>query len=154
MKAIKLQRGNKFHHHWLSQHIKAIVLHQREFEFEFWPIRKFHFIQPGPVPSAILNYCPIRWLLFHSPSWILVQLQVAILNYCPIRRLLSIHHLAFLTNQRWAAPPPAPPSWHRTLTFTLLTSEYRGCYCHMNAFNHIYVLMFLQWLLCNRSRSK
>ena len=75
MKAIKLQSGNKLHHYWLSQYIKAIVLHQREFEFEFWPIRKFHFIQPGPVPSTILNYCPIRWLLFHSPSWILVQSQ-------------------------------------------------------------------------------
>ena len=55
-------------HYWLSQYIKAIVLHQREFEFEFWPIRKFHFIQPGPVPSTILNYCPIRWLLFHPPD--------------------------------------------------------------------------------------
>ena len=60
MKAIKLQRGNKLHHYWLSQYIKAIVLHQREFEFEFWPIRNFHFIQPVPVPSTILNYCPIR----------------------------------------------------------------------------------------------
>ena len=63
------------HHYWLSQYIKAIVLHQRQFEFEFWPIRKFHFIQPGPVPSTILNYCPIRWLLFHLSSWILVQSQ-------------------------------------------------------------------------------
>ena len=101
MKAIKLQSGNKLHHYWLSQYIKAIVLHQREFEFEFWPIRKFHFIQPGPVPSTILNYCPIRWLLFHSPSWILVQSQAelpswiivqsedcfssAILHFWPIR---------------------------------------------------------------------
>ena len=101
MKAIKLQRGNKLHHYWLSQYIKAIVLHQREFEFEFWPIRKFHFIQLGPVPSTILNYCPIRWLLFHSPSWILVQSQAelpswiivqsegcfpsAILHFWPIR---------------------------------------------------------------------
>ena len=101
MKAIKLQSGNKLHHYWLSQYIKAIVLHQREFEFEYWPIRKFHFIQPGPVPSTILNYCPIRWLLFHLPSWILVQSQAelpswiivqsedcfpsAILHFWPIR---------------------------------------------------------------------
>ena len=110
MKAIKLQSGNKLHHYWLSQYIKAIVLHQREFEFEFWPIRKFHFIQPGPVPSTILNYCPIRWLLFHLPSWILVQSQAelpswiivqsedcfpsAILDFWPIRDKL---------------PPPTPP---------------------------------------------
>ena len=107
MKAIKLQRGYKLHHYWLSQYIKAIVLHQREFEFEFWPIRKFHFIQPGPVPSTILNYCPIRWLLFHSPSWILVQSQAelpswiivqsedcflsAILHFWPIRDELPPH---------------------------------------------------------------
>ena len=106
---VKLQRGNKLHHYWLSQYIKAIVLHQRKFEFEFWPIRKFHFIQPSPVPSTILNYCPIRWLLF--PFAILnscpITGWVAILNYCPIRRLLSICHLAFLSNQRRAAPPVA-----------------------------------------------
>ena len=110
------------HHYWLSQYIKAIVLHQREFEFEFWPIRKFHLIQPGPVPSTILNYCPIRWLLFHSPSWILVQSQAelpswiivqsedcfpsAILNFWPIRDELL--------------PPRTSPPWHRTLTSTLL----------------------------------
>ena len=60
-------------------------------------------------PSAILNSCPITG-------------QVAILYYCPIRRLLSICHLAFWTNQRWAAPP-TPPSWHRILTFTLLGNK-------------------------------
>ena len=128
MKAIKLLSGNKLHHYWLSQYIKAIVLHQREFEFEFWPIRKFHFIQPGPVPSTILNYCPIRWLLFHPPSWILVQSQAelpswiivqsedcfqsAILDFWPIRDEL---------------PPPQPPSWHRTLTLTLLTILCKSC---------------------------
>ena len=122
MKAIKLQSGNKLHHYWLSQYIKAIVLHQREFEFEFWPIRKFHFIQPGSVPSTILNYCPIRWLLFHLPSWILVDSQAefpswiivqsedsfptTILNFWPIRDKLP--------------PLPYSPSWHRILTFTLL----------------------------------
>ena len=111
MKAIKLQRGNKLHHYWLLQYIKAIVLHQREFEFEFWPIRKFHFIQPGPVPSTILNYCPIRWLLFTFAilNSCPITGRVAILNYCPIRRLLSICHLAFLTNQRQATPPPKHP---------------------------------------------
>ena len=125
MKAIKLQRSNKLHHYWLSQYIKAIVLHQREFEFEFWPIRKFHFIQPGPVPSTILNYCPIRWLLFHLASWILFQSRAelpswiivqsedcfpsAILNFWPIRDALP--------------PPNPPPLWHRTLTFTLLASK-------------------------------
>ena len=126
MKAIKLQRGNKLHHYWLSQYIKAIVLHQRKFEFEFCPIRKFYFIQPSPVPSAILNYCPIRWLLFHSQSQILVPItgQVAILNYCPIRRLLSICHLAFSSNQRQAHP--LTPSLHRTLPFytTIIISSY------------------------------
>ena len=91
---MKLQSGNKLHHYWLSQYIKGIVLHQRKFAFEFWPIRKFHFIQPSPVPSAILNYCPIRWLL-------------------------SICHLEFLSNQRWFAP--CPPLWHRALTSPLLT---------------------------------
>ena len=122
MKAIKLQRGNKFHQYWLSQYIKSnCPTIQRKFEFEFWPIRKFHFIQPGPVPSAILNYCPIRWLLFHLPSWILVQSQVelpswiivqsdgcflsTILHFCPIRDDLS-----------------SPSLGHRTLSSTLLAS--------------------------------
>ena len=108
MKAIKLQRSTKLHHYWLSQYIKAIVLHQREFEFEFWPIRKFHFIQPGPVPSTILNFCPIRWLLFHLPSWILVQSEdcfpSTILNFWPIRDML---------------PPPYTPSL-RGIELTLL----------------------------------
>ena len=106
MKAIKLQSGNKLHHYWFNQ-----------------LIRTFHFIQPGPVLSTILNYCPIRWLLFHSPSWILVQSQAelpswiivqsedcfpsAILNFWPIRDEL---------------PPRTPPPWHRTLTSTLLIS--------------------------------
>ena len=131
MKAIKLQRGNKLHYYWLSQYIKAIVLHQRKFEFEFWPIRKFHFIQPGPVSSAILNYCPIRWLLFHLPSWILVQSQAelpswiivqsegcfpsTILHFCPIRDKL----------------PPHPPSLHRTLTSTLLIGFQGISWCLM-----------------------
>ena len=44
---------------------------------------------------AILNSCSITG-------------RVAILNYCPIRRLLSIHHLAFLTNQRQLHLPPHP----------------------------------------------
>ena len=52
--------------------------------------------QMTAFPFAILNSYPIT-------GW------VAILNYFPIRRLLSICHLAFLTNQRWAAPPHPPP---------------------------------------------
>ena len=125
LKAIKLQSGNKLHHYWLSQYIKAIVLHQREFEFEFWPIRKFHFYsarscsihhlellsnQMTAFPFTILNSCPVT-------GW------VAILNYCPIRRLLSIRHLEFMTNQRQAAPPYPLPPWHRTLTSTLLSTS-------------------------------
>ena len=58
------------------------------------------------------NSCPIT-------GW------VAILNYCPIRRLLSIRHLAFLTNQRWRHPPSPPPR-HRTLTSTLLIAFISG----------------------------
>ena len=119
MKAIKLQRGNKLHHYRLSQYIKAIVLHQREFEFEFWPIRKFHFIQPGPVPSTILNYCPIRWLLFHLPSWILVQSQAELPSWIIVQSedcfLSAILHFWPIRDEL----PPLPP-WHRTLTFTLL----------------------------------
>ena len=110
--------------------MKAIVLHQRKFEFEFWPIRKFHFIQLGPVlsailnfcpitgPSTILNYCPIRWLLFPLPSWLLVQSQAhlpfwiivqsddcfpfAILNFCPIRGDKKFFvSPCVLTGQKW-----------------------------------------------------
>ena len=55
--------------------------------------------------SAILNSCPITG-------------QAALLNYCPIWWLLSICHLEFLSNQRQFAPQPPP--WHRTLTSTLL----------------------------------
>ena len=128
MKAIKLQSVNKLHHYWLSQYIKAIVLHQREFEFEFWPIRKIHFIQPGPVPSTIFNYCPIRWLLFHLPSSILVQSQAelpswiivqsedcfpsAILDFWPIRDEL---------------PPPHPP-----------------CGIELSLLHYLWVFLFLQ----------
>ena len=75
MKAIKLQRGNKFHHFWVSQYIKAIVLNQRKFEFEFWPIRKFPFFSP---------------VLFHQPSCIIVQSD----------GFFSICHLEFLSNHR------------------------------------------------------
>ena len=120
MKAIKLQSGNKLHHYWLSQYIKAIVLHQREFEFEFWPIRKFHFIQPGPVPSTILNYCPIRWLLFHLPSWILVQSQAELPSWIIVQSedcfLSAILHFWPIRDKL----PPSTPPWHRTLTSTLL----------------------------------
>ena len=56
--------------------------------------------------SAILNSCPIT-------GW------AALLNYCPIWWLLSICHLEFLSNQRQFAPQPPLP-WHRTLTSTLL----------------------------------
>ena len=73
-------------------------------------------------PFAILNSCPITG-------------RVAILNYCPIRRLLFIHHLAFLTNQR-RLHPPSPP-WHRTLTFTLLKSKNQCCFTQFTSgFGH------------------
>ena len=64
--------------------------------------------QMATFPSTILNSCPITG-------------RVAILNYCPIRWLLSIHYLAFLSNQRWLAPMPSP--WHRTLSSRLLIPE-------------------------------
>ena len=123
MKAIKLQRSNKLHHYWLSQYIKAIVLHQREFEFEFWPIRKFHFIQPGPVPSTILNYCPIKMTCF----------SIHHLEFLSNHRLSC--HLELLSNQKTAfhlpscifdqsemSCPPHPTPWHRTVTSTLLVT--------------------------------
>ena len=99
MKAIKLQRGNKLHHYWLSQYIKGIVncsIHHLELLSN----------QMAAFPFAILNSCPITG-------------QATILNYCPIRWLLSICHLAFSSNQRWLAPS-YPPPWHRTLSSTLL----------------------------------
>ena len=120
MKAIELQRGNKLHHYWLSQYIKAIVLHQREFKFEFWPIRKFHFIQPGPVPSTILNYCPIRWLLFHLPSWILVQSQAELPSWIIVQSEDYFHPPSCIFDQSEMTSPPLTPPWHRTLTLTLL----------------------------------
>ena len=67
--------------------------------------------QMTAFPFAILNSCPIT-------GW------VAILNYCPIRRLLFIRHLAFLTNQRQAAPPNTP------LGTELSLLHYFWMWCH------------------------
>ena len=63
------------HHYWLSQYIKAIVPHQREFEFELSQSENFILFSP---------------VLFHLPSWIIVQSDDC----------FSIHHLEFLSNHR------------------------------------------------------
>ena len=81
------------------------------------------------------NFILFSLVLFHPPSWIIVQSDDCF-SICHLK-FLSNHrpscHLELLSNQktafhppscifdqRRAAPPPHPPSWHRTLTFTLL----------------------------------
>ena len=93
MKAIKLQRGNKLHHYWLSQYIKGIVSE--------------NFILFSPV-------------LFHPPCWIIVQSD-SCFSICHLE-LLSNQMTAFHLPIRGDLPPSlSPPSpWHRTLTSTLL----------------------------------
>ena len=68
------------HHYWLSQYIKAIVLHQENLNLNF-----------GQSENFIL----FSRVLFHPPSWIIVQSD----GY------FSICHLEFLSNHRPSCHP-------------------------------------------------
>ena len=66
-------------------------------------------------PFAILNSCPMTG-------------RVAITNYCPIRRLLSICHLAFLSNQRRAHPRTPPPGIELSLLHYLYPLKFLSAF--------------------------
>ena len=120
MKAIKLQSGNKFHHYWFPQYTKQLSYIKENLNLNF---------------GQSENFIIFSMVLFHPPSWIIVQSDDCF-SICHLE-FLSNHrpscHLELLSNQKTAfhppswifdqsetSCPPTPPSWHRTLTFTLL----------------------------------